>query len=90
MDQQDPTRTGRSSARFDDLVTDHAPRVLRLARRLTGNRADADDLTQEVFLRAFRALDRADPDGPCRLAAPDHGQRPCRPRPSPRPQPRSS
>ena len=64
MDQQDPTRISRPSARFDDLVADHAPKVLRLARRLTGNRADAEDLTQEVFLRAFRALDRVDPADP--------------------------
>lgn len=64
MDQHDLGRCGRSSARFDDLVTDHAPGVHRLARRLTGNRADAEDLTQEVFLRAFRAIDRADPVDP--------------------------
>src|SRR3712207_3338988 len=33
-------------------------RVQRLAYRLTGNRADAEDLAQDVFVRAFRALPR--------------------------------
>ena len=36
-------------------------RVYRLAFRLTGNRADAEDLTQEVFVRVFRALDNYRP-----------------------------
>ncbi len=41
---------------WDELVRTHAGRVHRLAYRLTGNSHDADDLTQEVFVRAFRAL----------------------------------
>jgi RNA polymerase sigma factor (sigma-70 family) len=46
---------------WDDVVRDHSARVYRLAYRLTGNRADAEDLTQEVFVRVFRALDRYRP-----------------------------
>jgi RNA polymerase sigma-70 factor (ECF subfamily) len=42
---------------WDEVVRTHSPRVYRLAYRLTGNRADAEDLTQEVFVRVFRALD---------------------------------
>ena len=41
---------------WESLVSEHSPRVYRLAFRLTGNAYDADDLTQEVFVRAFRAL----------------------------------
>ena len=41
---------------WDDLVRQHSPRVYRLAYRLTGNQHDAEDLTQEVFVRVFRSL----------------------------------
>ena len=34
----------------------HGDRVYRLAYRLTGNKHDAEDLTQEVFVRVFRSL----------------------------------
>jgi len=35
--------------------------VYRLAYRLTGNRQDAEDLTQDVFVRVFRSLHRFQP-----------------------------
>lgn len=41
---------------WEEVVREHSARVYRLAYRLTGNRADAEDLTQEVFLRVFRSL----------------------------------
>jgi len=41
---------------WDDLVRQHSARVYRLAYRLTGNSHDAEDLTQEVFVRVFRSL----------------------------------
>jgi RNA polymerase sigma factor (sigma-70 family) len=41
---------------WDDIVREHSARVYRLAYRLTGNRQDAEDLTQEVFVRVFRSL----------------------------------
>jgi RNA polymerase sigma factor (sigma-70 family) len=37
-------------------VRAHSARVYRLAYRLTGNKHDAEDLTQEVFVRVFRSL----------------------------------
>ena len=40
------------------IVEEHSPRVYRLAYRLTGNRHDAEDLTQDVFVRVFRSLDK--------------------------------
>ena len=42
---------------WEEVVDRHSARVYRLAYRLTGNRADAEDLTQEVFVRVFRSLD---------------------------------
>jgi RNA polymerase sigma-70 factor (ECF subfamily) len=41
---------------WDEIVDQHSARVFRLAYRLTGNRHDAEDLTQEVFVRVFRSL----------------------------------
>lgn len=41
---------------WDEVVREHSSRVYRLAYRLTGNRHDAEDLTQEVFIRVFRSL----------------------------------
>lgn len=41
---------------WDEIVDRHSDRVYRLAYRLTGNRPDAEDLTQEVFVRVFRSL----------------------------------
>lgn len=46
---------------WDEVVTNHSAKVLRLAYRLTGNKYDAEDLTQEVFVRAFRALENFKP-----------------------------
>jgi RNA polymerase sigma-70 factor (ECF subfamily) len=41
---------------FDELVLRHRQTVYRLAYRLLGNHPEADDVSQEAFLRAFRAL----------------------------------
>jgi len=46
---------------WDAVVRDHTDRVFRLAYRLTGNRHDAEDLTQDVFVRVFRSLDSYTP-----------------------------
>jgi RNA polymerase sigma-70 factor (ECF subfamily) len=46
---------------FDQVVQDHGARIYRLAYRLTGNRHDAEDLTQETFVRVFRSLARYEP-----------------------------
>jgi len=56
---------------WNDLVEEHSARVHRLAYRLTGNRADAEDLTQEVFVRVFRSFDTFDwsTTGPGSVAA---------------------
>jgi len=41
---------------WEEIVSEHSARVYRLAYRLTGNKHDAEDLTQEVFVRVFRSL----------------------------------
>ncbi len=41
---------------WEEVVARHSARVYRLAYRLTGNPHDAEDLTQEVFVRVFRSL----------------------------------
>ena len=46
---------------WEAVVRDHSARVYRLAYRLTGNTHDAEDLTQEVFVRVFRSLDSYTP-----------------------------
>ena len=46
---------------WEQIVRDHSARVYRLALRLTGNPHDAEDLTQDVFMRVFRSLHRFQP-----------------------------
>ncbi|MDG3012510.1 RNA polymerase sigma factor SigE [Rhodococcus sp. D2-41] len=41
---------------WEELVREHGDRVYRLAYRLAGNAHDAEDLTQETFIRVFRSL----------------------------------
>jgi RNA polymerase sigma-70 factor (ECF subfamily) len=48
--------TDWSPPSWDEVVRTHSARVYRLAYRLTGNPYDAEDLTQEVFVRVFRSL----------------------------------
>jgi RNA polymerase sigma factor (sigma-70 family) len=41
---------------FDGLYRHHAPSVYRYARAVLGNHADAEDVTQQTFLNAYRAV----------------------------------
>jgi RNA polymerase sigma-70 factor, ECF subfamily len=41
---------------FDELVRRHQSAIVSLARALTRGSADAEDIAQEVFLRAWRSL----------------------------------
>jgi RNA polymerase sigma-70 factor (ECF subfamily) len=41
-------------ATFERDAMEHLPGLYRAAVRMTGNRADAEDLVQEAFLRAYR------------------------------------
>ena len=42
---------------FGTLVVRHSPRLFRVAFRITGNQADAEDVVQEAVLRGYRKLD---------------------------------
>jgi len=42
---------------FENLIRQHQKSVYNVALRLTGNPDDAQDLTQDAFIRAFKAFD---------------------------------
>lgn len=43
---------------FDALVRRYRKRIFALALHLSGSESEADDIVQDVFIRAFRALDQ--------------------------------
>lgn len=43
---------------YAQLVEENAGRIYRLALRMMGNEADAEDVLQETFLSAFKSIDR--------------------------------
>jgi RNA polymerase sigma-70 factor (ECF subfamily) len=66
MDAHNPTRAnptdsaspGEPADLTPEMVfRDYAPRVYNLARRMLGNDADAEDVTQDVLLQVVRKLD---------------------------------
>ena len=57
----DATGDVSSMPSWDELVRQHADRVYRLAYRLSGNQHDAEDLTQETFIRVFRSVQNYQP-----------------------------
>ncbi len=59
----DRARAGDRAA-FEELVRELTPRVWRLAHRMTFDRDEAADLTQEVWIRLYRNLGRYDPEQP--------------------------
>jgi DNA-directed RNA polymerase specialized sigma24 family protein len=52
-------RTSDDSALFDEVFLPHLQEAYRLARWLTGNASDAEDVVQEAAMRAFRAIGMA-------------------------------
>jgi RNA polymerase sigma-70 factor (ECF subfamily) len=55
----DRAREGDAEA-FGHLVRRHQPRIHRLAMHMVRDRAEAEDVAQETFVRAYRALPRFD------------------------------
>jgi RNA polymerase sigma-70 factor, ECF subfamily len=47
---------------FERLVRDHQDRVYALSLALTGNRHDAEDVAQDTFIRAYKALATYSPE----------------------------
>src|SRR5512136_1195191 len=52
-------RAGDKTA-CDECIHEHSPGVYRLAMRLMRHAAEAEDVVQETFLSAFKAIDRFD------------------------------
>ncbi len=46
----------QDQAAFGNLIDRHASAIVNLSYRMVGNRAEAEDLAQETFLAAYRAL----------------------------------
>jgi RNA polymerase sigma factor (sigma-70 family) len=61
VSQADIDEMAETVPTWDEIVDRHSDQVYRLAYRLTGNPADAEDLTQDVFVRVFRSLDTYTP-----------------------------
>jgi RNA polymerase sigma-70 factor (ECF subfamily) len=57
-------RDTREDGRFAALMEATYKKVFSLAYRLSGNRSDAEDLTQEAFFRAYRSFDDYEGDKP--------------------------
>ncbi len=58
-DLVDRAKSGDNQA-FGQLVRRHQPRIHRLAVHMLRDRAEAEDVTQETFIRAYQALARFD------------------------------
>jgi RNA polymerase sigma-70 factor (ECF subfamily) len=50
-------RAGEADA-FEEVVRENTPRMLVVARRMLRQEQDAEEVVQEAFLSAFRAMDR--------------------------------
>ena len=66
-----PTRTSAvqpagdsapSVSSFERIVDDYQRRLYGFALRMTGNREDAEEIVQDAFVRAFRALGKMSPE----------------------------
>ena len=53
-----PTPVDQKRASFEQEALVHLDTLYRVALRLTGNAADADDLVQETMLKAYRSWDQ--------------------------------
>ena len=57
LDLVERAKSGDTRA-FDELVEKYTPRLYGLVYHMTSNREDTDDVLQEVFAKAYRALKR--------------------------------
>jgi RNA polymerase sigma-70 factor, ECF subfamily len=56
MPEPSPSKNGHKLTP-EQVFHDYAPRVFALARRMLGNDADAEDVTQDVLMQVVRKLD---------------------------------
>ena len=59
-------RRGGQAPDFEEVALVHLDLLYRTALRLTHDRAEADDLVQETWLRALQHFDQFDPGSNCR------------------------
>jgi RNA polymerase sigma-70 factor, ECF subfamily len=59
-DTQEPTVYGRQEEirQLTNVIASHRPSLTRIALRLVGNAADAEDAVQDAFLSAYTHLDQ--------------------------------
>lgn len=55
MTETDPAKAAAPTPEF--VFREYAPRIFHLAKRMLGNDADAEDVTQDVLLQVIRKLD---------------------------------
>lgn len=58
LDTSATSLDARSHAEFETLVARTQRQAYNMAYRMTGNRDDAEDLTQEAYLRAYRSFEK--------------------------------
>jgi RNA polymerase sigma-70 factor (ECF subfamily) len=59
--RHDPAADGVRSAAFEAEALTHINALYSTALRLSGNRADAEDLVQETYLKALRSAEQFEP-----------------------------
>jgi len=64
MTQTQQNLSAGEEARFNELMSATYRKVYNMAFRLSGNRTDAEDLTQEAFFRAYRSYKEYEGDRP--------------------------
>ena len=47
----------RDEGAFRELIAEHRDRIFNLTYRMLGNRAEAEDVAQEVFITVFKTID---------------------------------
>ena len=57
-----PALPPASVENFDRIVDDYQRRLYGFALRMTGNREDAEEIVQDAFVRAYRALGKMSPE----------------------------
>jgi RNA polymerase sigma-70 factor, ECF subfamily len=61
-----PLREHARAAEFEAVAMPHLDNLFRTAVRMTGDRARAEDATQETFLQAWKSFGRFEPGTNCR------------------------
>src|ERR1700680_3312139 len=56
-----PSKPVPSVENFERIVDEYQRRLYGFALRMTGNREDAEEIVQDAFVRAYRALAKMDP-----------------------------